>query len=101
MKKLLELLNILTIEKKKGYVDLDDWKWNDLDHLVNMGFDFNGDYTMKLDNPKIEIYKKKLPSGEYFYLDDDEKGIKIFKNFEDLISYFDHYSQPEIDKQLK
>lgn len=97
--KLVEILHIVSDEKKKGLINIDDWKWADVDHLKTMGFDFDGDYTMSLENPNIKVYKQKTPQGECFVVEEDKKPSQFFKEFEQVIEYFDHYSQPEIDKE--
>jgi hypothetical protein len=95
---LTELLNIVGDEKKKGLINIDDWKFNDASHLKDMKFEFDGDYVMSLEKPAIKIYKKKTPKGECFFLE-DKNGIQIFQEFEKIIEYFNKYSQPEIDKE--
>ena len=96
---LKEIMHMISGEREKGMINIDDWKWNDVDHLSAMGFEFDGDYIMSLDSPKILIFKKEHPSGEYFVIK-DERGTKAFRKFDQVIEYFDHYSQPEIDKEL-
>ena len=97
---LKELLHTTQAEKIKGLVNIDDWKFQDVDHLTAMGFDFDGDFAMAMEAPPMKVYKKKHPKGEFFYLEEDGKGIKVFKNFDQMVEYFDHYSQPEIDKEI-
>jgi len=106
---LKEILHIIGDEKKSGLIPIDDWKWPDVDHLATMGFGFDGDYYMRTEKPpRMTVYKKKdkSPSGENeenFYLEEEgeksEKKVKVFKIFNDLIDYFDTYSQPEIDEK--
>lgn len=105
---LSELVHIIGEEEKTGLVCIDDWRWSDVDHLANMGFKFDGDYHMRTDKePTMSVYRKKdkpeeeMKEGkgeEYFYLEEQGKKLKRFKNFEDLISFFDTYAQPELDK---
>jgi hypothetical protein len=98
--KLSEVLHMVRDDKQRGLVNLDDWKWADLDHLKSMGFEFDGDYTVSLQDPKIKIYKNKSPDGrEVFVVDDKDKGKKTFNEFNDIIEFFDTYSQPDIDKE--
>jgi hypothetical protein len=97
--KLLELLNMVKDEKAKGQIHIDDWRWADADHLKSMGFEFDGDYMMSLTSPSIKIHKTKTPKGEVFVVDEGKKGQKAFADFEKVIEYFDHYSQPELDKE--
>jgi hypothetical protein len=106
MIKLTELLHSIHDENKEGLVNVDDWRWPDVDHLITMGFEFGDDYHMNTNkDPKISIYKKKDidESGKpypYFYIEEKERKSKRFKTFNDVIEYFDHYSQPELDKNL-
>ena len=95
---LTELLHIVGDEKKKGLINIDDWKFNDAAHLKDMMFEFDGDYVMTLDEPHMRVYKKKTPQGECFFLEDKD-GVRIFREFEQVVQFFDHYPQPEIDKQ--
>jgi len=97
--KLLEILHTLADDQKNDLVNIDDWKWADADHLKTMGFEFDGDYVMSLKSPEIRVYKKKVPQGECFVVEDAERGSKAFNDFEQVIEYFDHYPQPEIDKE--
>lgn len=98
--KLSEVLHMVRDEHQKGLVNLDDWKWADLDHLKTMGFEFDGEYTVSLEHPNIKIYKRKNPDGkEVFIVEDEDKGTKSFNEFDDIIQFFDSYTQPEIDKE--
>jgi hypothetical protein len=97
--KLSEILHIVSDEKKQGLINIDDWKFTHADHLKNMGFDFNGDYEMSLKSPVIKVYKKKTPQGEMFFVEAEKQGTKMFRDFEEVINYFDHFPQPEIDKE--
>lgn len=97
--RLSEILHTIHDENKKGLINVDDWKWADADHLRTMGFDFDGDYVMSLkEEPHIRVWKQKLPQGECFVVE-DEKGKRVFRDFEQVIKYFDSYPQPEIDKE--
>jgi hypothetical protein len=106
---LLEILHTIGEEKESGLVCIDDWRWPDVDHLKQMGFDFNGDYKLTTNKPPImSIYKKKEKGEDgkevqYFYLEEtkkDKKDTKRFKDFENIINYFDTYSQPDIEKNI-
>lgn len=105
--KLTELLHVLSQENKEGLINIDDWRWPDVDHLVAMGFDFADDHHLVTSKePRITIYKKKDKdekggSSEFFFIEEPDREKKRFKSFNDVIDYFDHYSQPEIDKNLK
>ena len=106
---LVELLHSIHKESKDGLVNIDDWRWPDVDHLVTMGFDFSDDYHMESKKGtkddgtgKIVIYKKKGKDEKgkphaFFFIEEDGRETKRFKNFNDVIDYFDTYSQPEID----
>ncbi len=97
--KLSEVLHTVSAEKKRGLINIDDWKFTHADHLKNMGFDFDGDYVMSMKSPEIKVYKKKFPQGEFFVVESKDNGIKIFPEFEQVIEFFDKYPQPEIDKE--
>jgi hypothetical protein len=97
--KLLELLHTTSNEKKQGLVNIDDWKFTHADHLRNMGFEFDGDYVMSLKSPNVRVYKKKTNGSEYFMVEAENLGTKPFRTFEEVINYFDHFPQPEIDKE--
>lgn len=97
--KLTEILHTVKDEEEKGLVNVDDWKWADADHLKTMGFDFDGDYAMSMKQPQITVSKQKLPQGECYVVKAEDKKPVIFKNFEEVVKFFDKYPQPEIDKQ--
>lgn len=105
--KLTELIHAISQENKEGYINIDDWKWPDVDHLVAMGFQFEDDHKMSTPkDPKITIYKKKDMNEagekeEFFFIEEPDREKKRFKEFNDVIEYFDHYDQPEIDKNWK
>jgi hypothetical protein len=107
MIKLTELLHSVEEENKEGLVKIDDWRWPDVDHLVTMGFEFMDDYRLATDKePHIVVYKKKDKDDkgeptEFFFIEEPKRELKRFKNFNDVIDYFDKYEQPEIDKNLK
>jgi hypothetical protein len=42
--------------------------------------------------------KKKTIPGESFFVKDGDKPVKEFPKFDDVVKFFDSYSQPEIDK---
>lgn len=105
MIKLTELLHSVASENKEGLIKIDDWRWPDVDHLVTMGFEFGDDHHMHTTkDPEIVIYKKKSvdkatgKNEEYFYIQEPKRDTKRFKSFSDVIEYFDHYPQEEIDK---
>lgn len=103
---LKELIHTIDEESKAGLINVDDWRWPDVDHLVTMGFEFGDDYHMiTKKDPKIVIYKKKEKDDagktqSYFFIEEPKRGLKRFKNFNDVIDYFDTYSQPELDKNM-
>ena len=97
--KLTEILHTVSNEKEQGLINVDDWKMMDADHLKSMGFEFDGDYQMSLKSPEIKVYKKKFPQGEFFVVKAEDQQPQVFKEFEEVINFFDHYSQPEIDKE--
>lgn len=102
---LKELLNSIKDESKEALVKIDDWRFPDIDHLINMGFEFSDDYRLKTPKPpNIIIYKKKekdIKTGkaeEVFYVEEESKEKKRFTSFYDIIDFFDRFEQPEIDK---
>lgn len=97
--KLLELLHVMSDEKTKGLINIDDWKMTEADHLKTMGFEFDGDYHMSLQSPELKVYKKKFSQGECFVVEGDDRSPRAFPDFDQLVQYFDSYSQPEIDKE--
>lgn len=104
--KLTELIHHVKDESKSGMVNIDDWRWPDVDHLVSMGFEFADDHRLATPkDPKIVVYKKKDKDdagkeSEYFFVQEDKKPLKRFQKFNDVIDFFDRYQQPEIDKNL-
>lgn len=102
---LTELLHSIDKEDKDGLVNIDDWRYPDVQHLIDMGFDFADDFRFCTDkDPKITVYKKKDKDSEdkteFFYVEEKDRETKRFKAFNDVIDYFDTYSQPDIDKNM-
>jgi len=104
---LVELMHSIHAEEKEGLVDIDSWRWPDVEHLTNMGFEFGDDFHLNTSKePKITVYKKKDldestgKKQEYFYVEEEKRETKRFKHFNDVIDYFDTYSQPELDKNM-
>lgn len=109
---LSELLHSIRSENAEGLINIDDWRWPDVDHLVTMGFDFEDDYRMTTKKPiteegneKITIYRKrdkdeKGKTQKFFFVEEPKRGTKRFKDFNSVIDYFDTYAQPEIDKNV-
>lgn len=105
--KLTELLHSINKENKEGLVNVDDWRWPDVEHLISMGFDFVDDYRFQTNRePEIIVYRKKEIDNQgeddkktdFFYVEEKGKKTRRFKTFNDVIDYFDTYSQPELDK---
>lgn len=105
--KLIELLHSIDKENKDGLVNVDDWRWPDVEHLISMGFDFVDDYRFRTNrDPGIVVYRKKETDEkdengkktDFFYVEEKDKKLRRFKTFNDVIDYFDTYSQPELDK---
>lgn len=109
---LVELLHSVDAENKEGLVNIDDWRWPDVDHLVTMGFDFDDDYHMTTNKDtkedgggRITIYRKKGKDEEgkpktFFFVEEKGRKTKRFKDFNSVIDYFDSYSQPDLDKNM-
>lgn len=105
--KLIELLNTIDKEVKEGLVNIDSWRWPDVDHLMTMGFKLQDDYHLQTEKPpKITIYKKKEKDEStgkqtaYFYIEEPQKKLKRFQTFNDVIDFFDTYQQPELEKNM-
>jgi len=102
---LKELLNSVATENKSGMIEIDSWRLPEVDYLHNMGFIFEDDFKMSTPKPPhITIYKKKdspddKKSEETFHLEEPDKSVKTFKDFKDMVSFFDSYEQEEIDKR--
>lgn len=102
---LKELLNAIDKENKSGMICIDNWKLNEVEYLHNVGFIFEDDFKMSTPKPPIiSIYKKKDDAADKkskgtFYLEEPDKSVKTFKDFKDMISYFDQYEQPSVDDQ--
>lgn len=111
--KLTEIIKLMDEESKNGLVNVDDWRIQDAEHLLEMGFKMIDDYRFATDrDPKIKVYKKKETMSEknmddekadsdsniYFYVEEEKKKTRRFKEFEDIIEYFAKYAQPELDK---
>jgi len=105
--KLTELLHSIDDEANEGLVNIDDWRYPDVDHLVTMGFKFMDDHHMQTEKPpKMVIYKKKSldeatgKQSSSFYVEEPKRATKRFKTFNDVIDFFDSYSQPELSKNM-
>ena len=101
---LTELLHSIDQENKDGLVNIDDWRWPDVDHLIAMGFEFSDDFHLRTNrDPEILVYQKKEAGDDgkktkFFYVEEKDRETKRFKSFSDVIDYFDTYVQPEVDK---
>ena len=107
----MELLHTSNQADEENFVPIDEWDWNEVDHLATMGFSFDGEYHMRLKSPKMAIYKKnegrkKDPLSATnkeeetpFYLE-DPTGKHKFRNFHQLMSFFDTYEQKDLNKHL-
>lgn len=102
--KLIEIIHSIKTENKHGLIKIDNWRWPDVDHLISMGFELKNEYYMNTPRePSIKIYKKKVTEPDnkkvaYYYIEEKNKTQKRFKTFNDVIEYFDHYEQPDLDK---
>ena len=104
---LKEILHSVDEEQNSGLINIDSWRWPDMDHLITMGFKFQDDHHLQTEKPpKMTIYKKKEldeatgKDTSYFYIEEPKKKLKRFKTFNDVIDFFDTYQQPEIDKNM-
>ena len=105
--KLTELLHSIDDEKESGLINVDEWRWPDVDHLVTMGFKFQDDHHLQTEKPpKITIYKKKSldeatgKNAVHYYIEEPKKKLKRFKSFNEVIDFFDTYKQPDLDKNM-
>jgi len=103
---LRELLSDMHHEKKNGMLHVEEWKLPEVEYLHNVGFDFLDDYKMGIDkSPYLTIYKNENETEEkgkpkvFFTVEEKGKSNKTFKEFGDVISYFDTFPQHEIDKR--
>ena len=95
--KLTEILHTIDNERKSNLINIDDWKWNDVDHLLTMEFECDGNYHLRLKSPSMSICKQKTPEGKVYILEDEKKGKFTFKNFDGILNFFSHYDQPELN----
>lgn len=70
------------------------WHWKEVHHLVEMGFELEGDYRLKLNEKSdvnentlnVEIYKQKS-NGDYV-MELNERKYK-FKSFKEMINFIE------------
>lgn len=103
MIKLTELLHQSRSENNSGLINIDKWRFTEVDHLISMGFDVQDDYHISTNKPPYMIVYKKYDSPENksescFYVEEKNSPLKKFKSFSDVIEYFDKYEQPSIDQ---
>ena len=81
---LKELLHSVQKESKEGLVNIDNYRWPDVDHLMEMGFEIGDDFHLVTDRePKLVVYKKKEvdengKKKEYFYVEEEKRGTRRF-----------------------
>jgi hypothetical protein len=70
------------------------WHWKDIDHLIDMGFEIEGESRLKLTDKKdfdatlnVEIYKKKS-TGKYVMILNGR--THFFHSFVDLLNFIDN-----------
>ena len=91
---LKEILHTVESEKKQELIPHEKWTIVETDHLFDMGFKPNGTFCMGLENPPMLVYRKK----DGFYLKDGKKKQNfVFKEFDQLVNYFDNYKQDSKD----
>lgn len=72
----------------------DGWNWKEVYHLIEMGFELEGDYRLKLieknnthdQTLSVEIYKQK--SNSDYVMNLNERKYK-FKSFKEMISFIE------------
>lgn len=84
--KLTHILKQVEEEHHNGWIPIERWKINETDYLYDIGFRQNGDFSMEMEDPQMVVWKDK----EKFYLKSQNK-ILDFKQFNNLIQYFDNY----------
>ena len=50
------------------------------------------------DLAKKDLEEKTGKQKEYFFIEEPKRGTKKFPTFNEVIDYFDKYSQPDLDK---
>jgi hypothetical protein len=121
MIKLKKLLKEIEEDKDSNIASIEDekeWKWPDIDHMLSMKFNREGDSIFVLNSPAMKVYKIK--NGPYVleepienYEDTFKKGLVTpsklqglsaftkskqikkyeFPTFIKLINFFDRYEQ--------
>jgi len=104
MIRLSEIIKSIEEEEQSGLVQLDDWKLSEVDYLIDMGFDQDGEHKMSLHEPEMTIYKKKGVThkltneiqavGEGYVVEDkSKKKSHVFPTFKHMVEFFDNYEQ--------
>lgn len=100
MIRLTELLHSIHKEDSDGLTKVDDWKFPDAQHLIDMKFEIADDHHFKTGMPpKMTVYRKRIgdkcqnkkEETHAFHLEEEGKTTKRFSEFNDLIEYFATY----------
>ena len=96
---MIKLKNYVDSGTQKDEFDVDDfdnpdgWNWKEVDHLLEMGFNYEGNTRFKLCDKKeydetlnVEIYKEKS-SGAYIMILNGRKHV--FSNFSSMLAMID------------
>ena len=91
MIKLLEILHTVREEEKSGLLPIENWKFQYIEHLSDIGFMEDDMYHLSIKRPPIVISYKK---GRGFILEDKKKKItKLFLSFGSMCQYLENYEQ--------
>lgn len=91
MIKLMEILHTIEERGKEGLVPLEEWKFQHVEHLNDIGFDNDGMYHMSMRTPNLMVCYKK---GAGFMLEDKKKKKQMsFPSFNHMCQYFENYEQ--------
>jgi hypothetical protein len=76
------------------------WHWKEMDHLIEMGFTYEGNTRLKLcdkknidDTLNVDVYKKKS-TGDYVMELNNRKHV--FKNFAAMLEYIEELGKVEL-----
>lgn len=103
---MIKLKNFIDINHKNEHSteDFDNpkgWHWKEMDHLLEMGFVYEGDTRLKLSDKKnidetlnVEIYKEKS-TGDYIMNLNNRKHV--FNKFNKMLDKIDEMGSVEND----
>jgi len=68
---------------------VENWPWIHYQHLKDMDFQEDQEFSLKLKNPQISIYRK----NKKYYISEPKKETVECDTFNKVINYFDNYKQ--------